>query len=96
MTGMIAQEVQKVIPDAIHVGKSGYLELNADPIHWAVVNAIQELYSKLFGKNGEVSSLKAENEELRARISKVEKSNTDLMIRIEKMEQKLKNSSSLQ
>ncbi|MDG0816078.1 tail fiber domain-containing protein [Bdellovibrio svalbardensis] len=48
MTGFIAQEVQKVIPDAVHTRDDGYLELNADPIHWAVVNAVKEFYQKWF------------------------------------------------
>lgn len=79
MTGFIAQEVQKVIPDAISMNKNGYLELNADPIHWAVVNAIKELhslydglktllneiYERLTGHDHAIASLRAENQELR-------------------------------
>ena len=42
-TGFIAQEVQQIIPDAVSTRDDGYLELNVDPIHWAVVNAIKEL-----------------------------------------------------
>ena len=70
MTGIIAQEVQKVIPDAINTRKDGYLELNIDPIHWAVVNAIKDLYKKWFddseGLHEEVDKLKKENTELKA------------------------------
>ena len=42
-TGFIAQEVLGVIPDAVISRPDGYLELNVDPIHWAVVNAVKEL-----------------------------------------------------
>ncbi len=42
-TGFIAQEVQKVIPDAVITRPDGYLELNVDPIHWATVNAVKQL-----------------------------------------------------
>lgn len=49
MTGFIAQEVEKVIPDAVHENKNGYLELNVDPIHWAVVNAVKELKKLIDG-----------------------------------------------
>jgi hypothetical protein len=45
-TGFIAQEVEKVIPDAVSKREDGFLELNVDPIHWAVVNAIKDLYRK--------------------------------------------------
>jgi hypothetical protein len=46
MIGFIAQEVQEVIPEAVHKNKNGYLELNVDPIHWAVVNALKEFFHK--------------------------------------------------
>ncbi|MEO5969666.1 MAG: tail fiber domain-containing protein [Bdellovibrionia bacterium] len=66
MIGFIAQEVQKIIPDAIHKNQNGYLELNVDPIHWAVVNAIKRLYLKVTGfsdllaaKDKEIATLKA-------------------------------------
>lgn len=42
-TDFIAQEVKEVIPKAVSVRKDDYLELNVDPIHGAVVNAIKEL-----------------------------------------------------
>lgn len=75
MTGFIAQDVQKVIPDAITENKNGYLELNADPIHWAAVNAIKELYKKmkeafvevgdrLAGHDRELQRLEQQNQQL--------------------------------
>ncbi|KYG65694.1 hypothetical protein AZI86_01055 [Bdellovibrio bacteriovorus] len=69
-TGFIAQEVQKVIPEAVNKREDGYLELNVDPIHWAVVNAIKEFYHRWFddSKNihRELAAVKAENERLKA------------------------------
>ena len=67
MTGFIAQEVKKVIPDAVHENENGYLELNVDPIHWAVVNAVKELkqlidgiVSRLSGHDHDIAALKAD------------------------------------
>ncbi len=40
--GVVAQEVQKVIPDAVTENGKGYLLVNNDPILWSMVNAIQE------------------------------------------------------
>jgi hypothetical protein len=56
--GLVAQDVEGVIPDAIEENDKGYLMLNNDPIIWAMLNAIKEL--------------KAENEELKKRIEALE------------------------
>ena len=75
-TGVIAQEVQKVIPEAINTRTDGYLELNVDPIHWAMVNAVKEFYQrwfedssvihrKLASQEADFAILKAENELLK-------------------------------
>jgi len=70
--GFVAQEVQKVIPDAVKTRPDGYLELNVDPIHWAVVNAVKELYGKWLGDHEQLEALKAENNALKERLNKIE------------------------
>ena len=57
--GVVAQEVQKVIPEAVEKSDSGCFNVNNDPIIWAMVNAIKEL--------------KAENEELKKKVNELEK-----------------------
>lgn len=82
-TGFIAQEVQKVIPDAVKKRQDGYLELNVDPIHWAVVNAIKDMYRLWFEdtqktkallekQSRELASVKAENADLKKRLERIE------------------------
>ncbi len=44
--GVVAQEVQSVIPEAVKENSDGYLMVNNDPIIWAMVNAIKELKSE--------------------------------------------------
>jgi hypothetical protein len=56
--GLVAQDVKDVIPDAVSENDQGYLMLNSDPIIWAMLNAIKEL--------------KAENDELKKRIERLE------------------------
>lgn len=57
--GFIAQEVQEVIPEAVSLREDGYLELNVDPIHWASINAIQELDEKI-NENKKIFKLMSE------------------------------------
>ncbi len=40
--GLVAQEVQKVIPEAVTQNSKGYLLVNNDPIIWSMLNAIKE------------------------------------------------------
>lgn len=68
MTGFVAQEVQQVIPDAVKTRADGYLELNVDPIHWATVNAVQELYGQIMILRQENESVRKENEELKKQL----------------------------
>ena len=64
--GFIAQEVQKIFPEAVSIGINDYLEFNIDPINIALVNAIKEL-------KDENDSLKAENESIKTRLERLEK-----------------------
>jgi hypothetical protein len=56
--GFVAQEVKKVFPEAVSEGNDGYLILDVNSINVALVNAVKEL--------------KAENEEMRARLARLE------------------------
>jgi endosialidase-like protein len=40
--GVVAQEVQRIIPEAVTENSKGYLLVNNDPIIWSMVNAIKE------------------------------------------------------
>ena len=60
--GVVAQEVQTVIPEAVQENSDGYLMVNNDPIIWAMLNAIKELKT-------ENKSLKQRLEALESRIN---------------------------
>ncbi|MBX3101503.1 MAG: tail fiber domain-containing protein [Bacteroidetes bacterium] len=64
-TGFMAQDVQKVIPEAVTTNAEGYLMLNQDPILWAMLNAIKE-------QNQQVHQLQQENAELKSRLERLE------------------------
>ncbi len=59
-TGIIAQELMEVIPEAVEKTENGYYAVDTDPVIWALVNAVKEL--------------KKQNEELKERIEGLEKS----------------------
>jgi hypothetical protein len=57
--GYIAQDVEKIIPEAVLHGADGYLKMYGDPILLALVNAVKEL--------------NAENDELQTQINNLQK-----------------------
>ena len=46
-TGVIAQEVEAVLPECIKVNDKGAKTVSTDPIMWALVKAVQELSAKV-------------------------------------------------
>jgi hypothetical protein len=63
--GFIAQEIQKIFPEAVTEGSDGYLNFNMHAINVALVNAIKELKT-------ENDRLKTENEKVNTRLEKLE------------------------
>ena len=45
--GVIAQEIENVLPECITTSEEGAKSVNNDPIMWAMVNAIKELSAKV-------------------------------------------------
>ena len=57
--GIVAQEAQKVLPEMISEGSDGYMSANADPMMWAMVNAIQELSSTVKTLEAKIDALES-------------------------------------
>ncbi len=68
--GFIAQEVQKVIPQWVHTADDGYLYLDQTGYEALIVDAIQELRAE---KDTEIQKLQNENNQLNARLQRLEK-----------------------
>jgi hypothetical protein len=62
--GVIAQQVQGSIPEAVSTNSAGFLSVNNDPIIWAMLNAIKELNQKFSKVTAENAQLRAQNAEL--------------------------------
>lgn len=70
--GLIAQEVEKVFPEAVTKNEKGFLAVSYSNLVAPVINAIKELYAKVvilmdsdIKQNKEIQELKAENEKLK-------------------------------
>jgi hypothetical protein len=59
--GLVAQDVQKVIPEAVTENSKGYLLLNNDPILWAMLNAMKE----------QQGQIRKQQEQIRAQLAKI-------------------------
>lgn len=63
--GLIAQDVQAAVPEAIEPNDTGYLHVNNDPVLWTMLNGIKELSAANRDKDKEITRLKAELAELK-------------------------------
>jgi hypothetical protein len=72
--GVVAQQVQSAIPEAVQQNKAGYLVVNNDPIIWTMFNAIKELNQQ---REAETKAKDAEIAELKARLAELEQLMTE-------------------
>ena len=56
--GVIAQELQAVLPDCVKTESTGVMSVNSDNLTWYMVNAIKELKSQLNSVKAELATLK--------------------------------------
>ncbi|HTW58651.1 MAG TPA: DNRLRE domain-containing protein [Terriglobales bacterium] len=64
--GVVAQEVQKAIPEAVTENNKGYLLVNNDPVIWAMVNAIKQ-------QQQEIKSLRKRQAKLESALAQVKR-----------------------
>lgn len=56
--GLSAQEVQKIIPEAVTTSESGYLQINNDPILWTMLNAVKEQTAQIQKQQNQINELR--------------------------------------
>ena len=66
--GVIAQDLQKVFPDAVKKGVDGFLNIRFEDMFYAMINAIKELDAKYQAQEKRINELEARIEKLEARI----------------------------
>ena len=69
--GVIAQDLQKVFPDAVKKGVEGFLTIRFEDMFFAMINAIKELDSR-------ITALEKENQELKEILKQVQNDNRKL------------------
>lgn len=76
-TGFIAQEIEKVFPEFVHVGTDGFKQVATTALIPVMISSIKQLF-KEFSQNRnrtelQISDLKKENEGLKLRLEKLER-----------------------
>jgi hypothetical protein len=80
--GVIAQDLQKIFPDAVTKDEKGYLLIRMEDMFYALVNAVKELANRDAAKDAKIK-------ELEKTLKQVQGDNTALEKRIQKLEAKL-------
>ena len=66
--GVIAQDLQKVFPDAVKKGTDGFLTIRFEDMFFAMINAIKELDLKYEAQEKRINELEARIERLEDKI----------------------------
>ena len=95
--GVIAQDLQKVFPDAVKKGVDGFLTIRFEDMFYAMINAIKELDTRvttLQKENQQLTELlkqvQDDNKELNAVLKQVQNDNKKLDARLKAIEAKIK------
>ena len=95
--GVMAQDLQKVFPDAVTEGEDGYLQIRWEDMFYAVINAVKELDTKISEIVENITSLSKKIDEQQqlietqqTLIEELQKQNVDLEKRLMKLEKRAK------
>ena len=87
--GVIAQDLQKIFPNAVTEGENGFLRIRWEDMFYAMVNAIKELDNKIFNIDKRVQVLEKQNKEIIEQNNNIMKENKELKARLDKLEKKI-------
>ena len=88
--GVMAQDLQKVFPDAVTKGEDGYLRIRMEDMFYAVINAVNELDTKITEIVENVTSLSKKVDEQEKTIAEQQKLIEDLEQRLAQVEKNRK------
>ena len=81
--GVMAQDLQKIFPNAVVKGDDGFLRIRMEDMFYAVINAVKELAANFDNHDERILKLEQENKQLQKTVELLEK-------RLEKLEKILK------
>jgi hypothetical protein len=84
--GVIAQDLQKIFPDAVSKGSDGFLNIRPEDILYALVNAVKELDKNIKEIQTRVAKLEKENKQLKAQNKALEARLSGLEAKINRVE----------
>ena len=84
--GVIAQDLEKVFPDAVTKGEDGYLRIRWEDMFYAVINAVKELDNKIAEIVQNITEINSTIEKQNKTIEEQQKTIDELIKRIEKLE----------
>ena len=67
--GVVAQDVQRVIPEAVTQNSKGYLLVNNDPIIWSMLNAIKEQQEEIRALKSELRTTQESLQKVQAKVA---------------------------
>ena len=88
--GVIAQDLQKVFPDAVIKGEDGFLRIRIEDMFYAVINAVKELDSKITALSEQIKSNLDLTAKLQQKVFAQEKQIAELEKRVAKLEKAMK------
>lgn len=72
-SGVIAQELKMIMPNAVKKGPDGYLYIDPSEILFALVNSVKQLYSKVQNNTSRIVKLEQENTYLKKKLDAQDK-----------------------